>query len=694
MTTDLVRERPPSPPLDTDTDTTGSPPAATSTASGGTAPRRSWSRRRLAACLAFPLLATFGFALLVGLGWNGSSSSLLRTYLEEPGPDPDPQRVFGSPNRVRSDEWAVITPLLVAQAGSGYDRVNTDAFGGTDVSIFSAVPYRSWSTVFRPQHLGFLVLPFDQAFAFHWWFPAWLLAMGSYGLALGFCPRRPGLAAAAALAITLAPFVHWWFLTITTGSLGWAAVLVALFVLLERCRSRAALLATVAAIGYASAAFLLLLYPAFQIPCAWVLLACVVGWCFRAGAPTTLRHRVERLGWATAGGAAGAAVFGVFVLTRWNTIQLQANTEYPGGRMIPSGGGDAVWLFSGFLDRYLSPDLALPGSLGGNPSETSSFVLTGIFLTIPAVWLLVRGWRQRLGVDGLLVALLAVLVLFLAFMFVPGLDLLARVTLLSQVMPHRLYIGLGLLSLALTVAVLREMDRQRTRPPWAVVGLVGVVTLAVHGRVGLRVADLAPAWSGGVLRWLPLALVATAIVVLVARGYGAVALGALATFSAVAVYRVNPLHSGVYDTRETALSEAIVAVDEADPGGWIAMGSALNSAVLTMQPVERYSGTALYPNFDVWAELDPTGENRPVYNRFAHVAFTDDPEAVGLAVPYPDHVVARFHGCGPFAQNRLRHVLSSKPVADDCLTLNRKVHMPASTFYIYDIRSVSAQRQA
>jgi hypothetical protein len=38
-------------------------------------------------------------------------------------------------------------------------------------------------------------------------------------------------------------------------------------------------------------------------------------------------------------------------------------------------------------------------------------------------------------------------------------------------------------------------------------------------------------------------------------------------------------------------------------------------------------------------------------------------------------------------------VLSSKPVADDCLTLNRKVHMPTSTFYIYDVRFVSAQRQ-
>lgn len=690
-----LQEAPPGPEASPGTDPTAGADRTSGLAGSpsGEAPADRWSRRRLGAVLAFPVLVSLAFALMVTAGWNGSSSGLLRERVEGPAEQGNPPgHVYGAPNPIRSDEWAVITPLIVGQDANGYAQVDSRAFGGTDVSVFSGLPYRGWSTLFRPQHWGFFVLGFEQAVAFHWWFPAWLLAVGSYALVLGIC-RRPAMAAAAALAIGFAPFVHWWFLTITVGSLAWASVLVGLYIAwdhvdqlrLGRPWRRVAQAACLAGIAYATAAFLLLLYPAFQIPCAWVAGACVVGWTFRAGAPASLHRRLHRLAWAGAAGAAGAAIFVLFVATRWDVVHVQAGTEYPGGRSVPSGQGDSVWLFSGFLDRYLRPGMALPAPLGGNSSEASSFVLVGVFLTIPAVWLLVRGWRQRIGVDGLVVALLAVEGLFLAFLFVPGLGLLAKATLLSQVLPQRLSIGLGLLSLVLTVAVIREMRRQRVRPPWAVVALAGAVALAVHIRTGLRVQELAPEWSGGAGRWLLLALAVTALVIVAATGYGTLTLSLLAVVSFAAAYQVNPVSSGVYDARASALGEAIVEVNEADPGGWVALGSHLNSAVLAMLPIERYSGTALYPAFDMWEDLDPTGEQRPVYNRYAHVVFTDDPDAPAMVAPTPDTVVARFDGCSRFAQNRLRHVLSDEPTDDPCLRLTRKVTTGHKTYYLYAV---------
>jgi hypothetical protein len=661
-------------------------------APGGGSPRRGtvtgrWTsaveRRRLSVLLAFPVLATVGLLVLVGLGWNGSSSGLIRQPME--GSSADPGHVFGRPNLLRSDEWLVSTPIVMAQDGFDYPQVNDSLLGGVDVSVTSAVPYRDWSTVFRPQYWAFFVLPFQQAFAFYWWFPAWLLAMGCYAVVLGLCPRRPLMAVAAAVAMCFAPFVQWWYLIITLGSLGWAAVILAAYVLLQRVRSRAATAAVLALIAYATAAHMLVLYPAFQIATAWVVAAAVVGWTFRAGAVPALSQRLRRLGLAAGAAVVGAGAFGLFALTRWEVIQAQADSEYPGGRLIPSGSGNSVALLSGFLDANLVPTSSYPYPLGSNSSEMSSFVFVGLFLVPVAGWLLMRSWRRQRVVDGLLVALLAVLALFLVFLFVPDLELLARLTLLSQVAPGRLQIGLGLLSLVLTAAVIREMDRQQVRLPWLGVAAVGLLTLALHLRTGRLAEQLAPHLTGSTLRWLALALVVTGIVVLAARGYGAAALGALAVFSVVATFRVNPVRDGVYDTRDTEVGRAVAELDREDPGGWIAMGVPATLAMLSQQPVERYTGTAFHPNLETWQDLDPTGAMKSVYNRYAIVSFTTDPEAPVLASPTPDQLVVRFDSCGPFVQRHIRHVVTDTPIMGECLVPDRTVEMPTRTYHFYEI---------
>jgi hypothetical protein len=654
-------------------------------------PTRPWPSRRVR-LWAFPAIVGLLLVTLVVLGWNGSSSGATHQLIE--GEGADPRGVFGEPNALRSDEWAVSTPLVVSQDSYDYVRVNDDYFGGTDASVFSSLPYREWSVLFRPQFVGFLFLPFDQAFALYWWLPAVILALGCYGLVLAISPDRPGMAAAAGVAMLASPFVQWWFLIITLASLGWAAVVVAAFVMLERAPSRRARLAWGGLMAYAVAGLLLVIYPGFQIACGWVVVACLVGWTFRSGAGPSLGQRLRRLGLGAAAGAVGAAVFAVFALTRWETIERVANTEYPGNRRIPSGSGHMSWLMSGFLDSRLPKfetwaELRrdLPPQLGLNSSEASSFVYLGFFLVVPAVWLLARGWRRERQVDGLLLALIALLTAYLGYVLVPGLDLVASLTLLSRVQPPRLFIGLGLLSLVLVAAVIREMDRQRVRGPWWVVALTGGIAALVLARTGHQVEQVAPRVSGGVWHWLSLAVLVVAMVVVAARGFGTLAMAGLALFSVIATFRVNPVHDGVYDARDTPVGEAVVAVDRSGgsgPGGWIALGMPAELA-LAAQPVDRRSGVALYPNFDNWTPLDPTGEHRAVYNRYANVVFSEDPTVPELSAPGTDLIIVRFEPCGHFAQQRLGHVLADHPVEDSCLRLNREVSMPGTTFYIYDV---------
>ena len=637
--------------------------------------------------LAFPASVLGAFSALTALGISGTSSTRLFTYLY--GNRPDPHLLLGAPQGVRSDEWFVNTPLVLAQKVDGFPLVNHRLGTGMDMSLVFDVPYRDWSMLFRPQSWGFAFLPLDQAFAFKWWLPSVVLLLALYQFCLLVLPGRRLFAALLAGGVLAAPFAQWWFTSTTIGSLAWGFAAAAVFGSLLCATSRLQVILRSTALAYLCTCFALVLYPPFQVPCLLVVLAFCVGLLVMRLSEGPRRVVLKRSLAAVGAAVSAVLVSGLFALTRESAVRAVANTDYPGHRVSAAGGFTGVRLLYGALTPVLElrGDKAhvMAAALGGNPSEASAFLLIGLFLVGVQVWLIVRARAKGLPANGVLVALLVLLLVFLANLFLVSFNVPSKLLLLSLVPHNRLHIGLGMLSTALIVATVWELRRQDVRTPrWLVVSS-GLATLGVTFEEAARVHQISPDATGGNLVVVAAGLLAAATVMLFASGRAELGAAGLLVFCLLAAGGVNPLYRGTFDTRDTPVGQAIRQVDAEAPGGWVSTAGLLGNALMIESGVHTYSGTFSYPGPGQWSYLDPTGAQHRVYNRYAQVVFRTHLSGPPLSNPQQDEIVVAFDPCGVFAQNRVQHLLTDRPLAGPCLRLDRQVTMPARTFYLYDV---------
>src|SRR3990167_10013222 len=117
----------------------------------------------------FPITLTLLLMVLTVFKISGSSLGVYHTlfYGEI---SKDNNLLINKPQSIRSDEWLVNTQMTLAQKNNDFARINKNIGNGQDLSILVDAPYKEWSVIFKPQNLAFFFIPFDNAFAFKWWF--------------------------------------------------------------------------------------------------------------------------------------------------------------------------------------------------------------------------------------------------------------------------------------------------------------------------------------------------------------------------------------------------------------------------------------------------------------------------------------------------------------------------------------------
>ena len=293
------------------------------------------------------------FGLLVLAGVSGSSISLLSvkppvTIGSTVTPAQDPAILLGKPRPIRSDEWAISTPLSVGQTADGFDPDPWIGLTPTDLSAISySAPQRALATLMRPETWGYLVLGPDRGLSWAWWFP-WVTGSVSLYVLLLVLTRRPGLSAGLAMLGVLTPYAAWWtspspnlFIAFSTAAT--AAYLLA--VQTTRWAGRA-LLAILA--GYFATALMLTLYPPWAITTALVMGALVVGVLLDSRPP------LKGLALAPAITAVTAALIGA----RWlrgavdDLEAIAAHHGYPGQRVSGPGETRLDQLLSAYANPY------------------------------------------------------------------------------------------------------------------------------------------------------------------------------------------------------------------------------------------------------------------------------------------------------------------------------------------------------
>lgn len=632
----------------------------------------------------FPAAVVLLVIILSILGISGSSSGVYDAYLGASRS----HFVLGEPRTVRSDEWLVNTPFTVAQYNNSFPTYSADIGNGQDMSVVIDVPYKDWSTVFRPQNWSFFVMPFEMAFAFKWWFLAALLAIAVYAFVLLLYPRKIVLAALVSAFFLFSPFIQWWYQSITILTVAYGLLLLTTGIRLLRAQSwRTAATYAVLAV-FLSICFALIMYPAFQITVALVIIGAFFAILY-GKRELHLLWKHQSLILLAAIVIVALAVIGLFVWQHFEAIRTTLGTVYPGSRNVQSGGVDPYVLITWPLS-YLLLRGSTANAFQTNQSEASSFMFVGIVILPFLIYQYIsrRSSFSRIE-QGLLVGATAVSALFAVRMFLPFGGELFSLLGLSKVPHMRLLIGLGITNLIILLVALGR----KPAPPssWKTLFsskqliVTGMLFILYLGMVLLTVSHFAIP-SIGLKKAALIALIFAIPSSLVLRDemwWRYAGLSGLVIISLASSALANPLYTGVA-VNNNPLVSYIQTTEKGDSLYWAANNSPILSSLLVASGAETYGGVNTYPQLSIWSSAFPGQET--IFNRYAHIRFVFDSSVTQpyLELIQNDSFSIHVSPCDPFiAKLNVGYIVSESPVVGQCLMLTKDAPFDQKHLYIY-----------
>lgn len=570
--------------------------------------------------------------LLVFLEIHGSSILYWQNYLSNLTNIYEP--LIGISRGIRSDEWAVNTPMLLSQYynNSGLFPYFSETIRGTltDTFIIYGQPVRDVAIFFRPFHWGYLLLSPAKGLSFFWISRVIALFLVSFEFGMILTQKSKVLSLIYALLITWSPVVQWWFAInglvemLVFGQL--ALIMITLYMNNQNYykRSLYALVVLICAGGY-----ILTFYPAWQVPLAYVFLVLFIG--------VVLENR-KHFHWnkKDVGIGLGLILFlsigMIYILAKsGGTISSVMNTVYPGGSAETGGNQfSRLFLYPGNLFFAFSRELTY-----------ANFCELAVYFDFFPMGIILTGWvlfKQKKADIFLILMLLANTALILWCLF-SWPEWLAKATLLSYSKPVRAFLAVGFLNILLLIRalVLFEGGFSKSIKVGAALLMSVVITLLsrelYEGYMDLKMSILIlfllfgsfylilsgnKDWSRKALLVISLAIVF------------------------VAGLFVNPVVSGLDAVYQQNLIKKIQQINSADNGLWIVdSGAEIGFPIINlplMAGAPTINSTNVYPVLERWHLLDPDGSEEDIYNRYAHISMnlTNTNSETNFALKSPD----------------------------------------------------------
>ena len=587
-----------------------------------------------------------GAVLLAGLmqvicDFTPSSYGL---FLQELGA-PEAGPAVGYARAIRSDEWAISTPLFQAAVRNGFNRYNETSLYREDMRTFYPLPLKDWALVFKPQVWAFFVAPPDIAYAIYWalFFCACLCGYQALFRELG---ADVWLASCASLIVYFCGYSQ--YIWTTFGPL-LALYPWVLLIVLRPMRWWVKSLICL----YAFPVFLLShTYPTLLIALAWGAIAIL--WAAQGRALFSWRRMVP----VALGIAMAIAVVAIYF---HDIIPAMANTQYPAKRVVHAGSLQPSIVLAEIFPFLTTSLNGYQELIGLNIVEIGNL---GSFL--PLLTLCLMDFRKVLADRTLVRGLAALLGLFAgltAWQLLPVPQWMVHALLWDTGPAGRSMFTSGLM---LTVASVMIWARGHISASWQriVAFLIVGPVFSVALKIALFHREFGQShWDIGLAIWAVLAG-AVALAGKVERR-GLTMLGLVALLNIVGFGRFNPLQSAepIFHVPDVDVLHELDKEAEKSPGHVIVderfFGSTLNglgyksfSHVLTVPQLaffRKYFPTMAADRFDV------------VFNRYARIQISDD--AVPSS-PWNDVTVVPIDAVTP-PQN-VRHVEIGANAASVC----------------------------
>jgi hypothetical protein len=606
---------------------------------------------------------------------SGSSINTWENYIDEEGSE----HYLGVPRSIRSDEWMVQTSLGLSQKYNYYERINQFVGNGQDTSVIYDAPNNHWSTLFKPHNWGFFILPEENAFAFKWWFRGAILIISTYLLLLLLTKYNYFLSISGSLIIFFTPMVQWWYSIqiLEPIAYGFLALYFALRIL--KFESKPRLFTYFLGFSYSMLPFALALYPPFQIPVLYVVVFVFVGYIIENwnGIKENLKVKILSL--------FIAFIFSLATLITYyfsvkETIDIFLDTSYPGDRFVNGGNYSLLHFLSGPYSFLLQLNSSSIPAFFGNQSEGASFITIVLFiLLLPLI--LYTTLSSKLKILKSNAVLICIVLLFLIqtfFIFIGFPDFIAKYSLFYLIPENRMIIGIGLLSfIGIIIFISKYLSNEiEIYSSKKLAFIYGIISFALVFIIGRELNLIAPQYIRNIFIILFIACLSGLIIFFLIWN-DRIRLGviALVLFSIFSAGMVNPFNIGLKPLRDSELANELIEFNKQnnpENKKWIVYDSMFYGNYLIAQGIPTLNGSHLYPQLDLWRELDPNGLYDFNYNRYSHIIFEygEDGEEIIFSNPVADTLKIKINPCNQFFQDKSNVLITETDIPQsECLEL-------------------------
>ena len=533
---------------------------------------------------------------------HGSSIGMYAPILQTPD-----TAILGNNRFIRSDEWLVNTPLAFSQYYTNFSYFSDIVRAArTDMFMVYGQAVKDVAVIFRPFSWGYLFLSPAKGLSFYWMGRLIFLFLVSFEFGMFLCHKNKVCALVYAVALTFSPYVQWWYAVCFIAEIlmfGQGGILLAkAYMDTDSYRRR-----FLYAVGFMwlLGSYALSLYPAWQVSCGYVFLGILI-WVVYSRKGQLQFSRKDILVWLVSI-IPLVCIGGHILQNSLDTVAAVKNTVYPGSRFCLTGGVPPTDFFR-FVCSY-ALGLWLPMKEVAAPLNSSEaarmFDLMPLGIILAIYYLKKFKWE-----DTLLIFLLGAQALLLLWSFFTWPAWLAKITFLSNV-HQRWVFAFGLANIMLLMRVLSS-----GKIHWN----TWIALLISCCGAGFAVAS-ADIFAPDVF---DLKYLAGTFVIIGILWYFSLR-GNLKIFACLMIIallcagaRVNPVAKGADSIYQSPIVKEMQAIAKVDKGKWLVVAGPPHGIPI-MAGAPTINSINTYPVLERWEKLDPTGEHRDLYNRYAHI---------------------------------------------------------------------------
>ncbi|MHB9782239.1 DUF7657 domain-containing protein [Streptococcus sp. 10F2] len=517
--------------------------------------------------------------------------------------------IAGVPRMIRSDEWLVQTPLYLAQANSGNQLINPNyAVSGQNMIVAYNSPVWHISVLGKPFNWGFLFLGASKGLSWYWCFKLLAMLLLAYEFSMILTRKNKLLSSIGALWITFTPAIQWWFMQHLGDVVFYSLLMmVSIYHYFNQDKKWVKILMAVF-LSSAMIGFVLVTYPAFQIPFAYL-----VGAFFLIefiGVIKAKKIQIFDSILMVITLIVSLSIIGVSLWDSKEALSLTLNTVYPGSRISVGGEGEIAQLVE-FLQNVLLP-FRIPKHDNQVELSTSFQFVPFFILTIPFI---VKKYKIVENSFGLFLVCFTSLLVLYTFVEIP--EVISKITLFSFVTSSRAWQAASVMGVFASLWFIGLVWRETSnRVLYLIVGMLPAFLLYSYLIINEYLDIHYISRTTSLIIFIVFSL--SYILFVFRKKFFVLPLFVLILLSGMTV---NPVVSGLDVIEDKAISLEISKIKNKDSNAIWMTENGYYYQLPQMLGAKSIDGVRFYPDIELMSILDPDSKMEKQWNRYSHMRY-------------------------------------------------------------------------